>query len=453
MSYVSTSVLSHILRHVTISHGHLKIGKWCSLIFWCDGLGILLQLRLVSGASRSPGWAMRCLSSGWTERPTMTCWIASGRMVASIGPWNSYSAWVTRVKSQLHGHRWWGGKSRCPRAVMVKSTLQYGCDVTWCNHMAICNRYDSMKTLYIFLYRFFIDGLFLVGSLLMSIFCTGNHQQAGRWHAKWVKWPLSASSKVQSTVLPTAFAMAALRRCFPKWGALVVAQSKKNSWHWATSSLNIFEREPSPSIVQDHFKTLGILLANICGWGLLPVLPVEEQKAFAWLRTISEPEEIDLWVSFANAVVLQRFMWKVHSWEFDAKPNVLMFWECSLQSAMVKITAELSWDFHRSCGRKSFVPEWTSLYMRQLPQEQSPKSFKGTSQASNLYSSSVQAVKTACSVPWNAFVWDPPVLTRAWTALHFGHGQGKWSFSLDMPRSWIPERQTYPTAKALHTDL
>lgn len=64
---------------------------------------------------------------------------------------------------------------------------------------------------------------------------------------------------VPSTLLPTALAMAALRRCFPKWGALV------------------------------------------------------EQKAFAWLRTISKPEEIDLWVSFANAVVLQRFMWKVHS--------------------------------------------------------------------------------------------------------------------------------------------
>lgn len=64
---------------------------------------------------------------------------------------------------------------------------------------------------------------------------------------------------VSSTVLPTAFAIAALRRCFPKWGALV------------------------------------------------------EQKAFAWLRTISKSEEIDLWVSFANAAVLQRFMWKVHS--------------------------------------------------------------------------------------------------------------------------------------------
>lgn len=58
---------------------------------------------------------------------------------------------------------------------------------------------------------------------------------------------------VSSTVLPTAFAIAALRRCFPKWGALVVAQSNK-SWHWATSNLKIFEREPVPSIVQKPFQ-------------------------------------------------------------------------------------------------------------------------------------------------------------------------------------------------------
>lgn len=80
------------------------------------------------------------------------------------------------------------------------------------------------------------------------------------WPVKFIqRLGHQSQEPVSSAILPTAFAMAVLRRCFPKWGALV------------------------------------------------------EQKAFAWLGTISTSEEIDLWVSFANAVVLQRFMWKAHS--------------------------------------------------------------------------------------------------------------------------------------------
>ena len=46
-------------------------------------------------------------------------------------------------------------------------------------------------------------------------------------------------------------------------------------------------------------------------WNDLLSAPSQEQKALAWLRTTLEPHQIDQWVSFANAVVLQRFMWKV----------------------------------------------------------------------------------------------------------------------------------------------